>query len=143
MTPTPTARARTGRSPAKAAPVLVATEHQEQSLLFQWAAVAVTRYPELRWLAAVPNGGHRAISVAKRLKAEGVKPGYPDVLLDVARGGYHGLRVELKRTKGGAVSGEQRDWHNWLWEQGYCISVCKGWEEARDVIVKYLTLESA
>ena len=74
------------------------TEHEEQVALFQWAAANEAQYPSLAMLAAIPNGGYRPMTTAAMLKAEGVKAGYPDILLDVARGPYHGLRIELKRA---------------------------------------------
>jgi hypothetical protein len=67
-----------------------------------------------------------------------VRAGVPDFALDVARGGYHGLRIELKRRVGGALSPAQRDWIAWLTSQGYLAVVCRGWEEARDKLVEYL-----
>ena len=33
----------------------------------------------LKWIFAVPNGGHRAKSVAGKMKAEGAKAGVPDL----------------------------------------------------------------
>lgn len=45
---------------------------------------------------AIPNGGHRDVRVAKKLKAEGVKPGVPDLMWPIVRGRYHGLFMELK-----------------------------------------------
>lgn len=117
---------------------LIPTEHQEQAALVEWAERAHGTHPELRLLAAVPNGGARHKAVAAKLKAEGVRPGYPDLLLDVARGGFHGLRIELKRRDGGRVSEDQSWWHERLRIRGYRVEVCRGWEAARDVILEYL-----
>ena len=74
------------------------TEHEEQCALFRWAEAQEAQRPELAMLAAIPNGGYRPMTTAAALKAEGVKAGYPDILLDVARGHWHGLRIELKRA---------------------------------------------
>jgi hypothetical protein len=54
----------------------------------------------------VPNGGHRHIKVAAKLKAQGVLAGVPDWLICEPRKGYHGLAIELK-VKGGRLSLEQ------------------------------------
>lgn len=122
----------------------VATEHQEQSLLFQWAALAKAHTPELGLLFAIPNaggykGGFRSNVVqAVRAKREGVRPGVPDVMLPVPRAGYHGLFVEMKRLKGSSTSAEQRAWLLALTEQGYRAVRCLGWERARDEITAYL-----
>lgn len=113
-------------------------EHEEQVNLIQWAAHAACKYPPLRLLYAIPNGGNRHPVTAAKLKAEGVRAGVPDLCLPVPRGTYAGLYVELKRKQGGSVSEGQREWIHLLTLQGYRVEVCKGWEAARDVIVAYL-----
>lgn len=114
------------------------TEAQEQRALFQWAALAAGKYPELASLLHIPNGGSRDVREAHNLKEQGVKPGVPDILLPVARGGYNALWIELKRRRGGRVSDQQRYWLDLLARQGARAVVCKGWEEAREEIVRYL-----
>lgn len=116
----------------------VPTEHWEQTQLFSWAEDK----PELALMYAIPNGGHRDIRVAVKLKEEGVKPGVPDICLPVARGGCHGLYIELKRRKYGRVSQDQLKWIEALIHEGYACSVCCGWEQARDVIEEYLRCEN-
>ena len=117
-------------------------EHAHQVALFQWADNVRRQFPELRWLFAVPNGGQRSARTAARLKAEGVRRGVPDVLLDVPRAGYHGLRIELKKPGRHSVSSEQREWIAGYQERGYRAEVCIGWIAARALIVEYLTQES-
>ena len=94
--------------------------------------------PELGLLYAIPNGGKRAIKTAIALKAQGVKSGVPDMCLPVARGGYHGLYIELKRQKGGVVSETQKSWITALNTQGYKAIICHGAEEAIEQIRGYL-----
>ena len=118
----------------------VPLEHDEQRRLFQWAACQRVTYPDLQWLYAIPNGGKRSKATAGKLKAEGVKPGVPDVALDVARGGWFGLRLELKRRKKSHVSDVQDAWHRRLWAQGYKVEVCYGWEQASVALIRYLAL---
>jgi len=55
--------------------------------------------------------------------AEGVKRGVPDVFLPVARGGYHGLWIEMKYGKNKTTS-NQKWWLNELKDQGYKTAVC-------------------
>lgn len=112
----------------------IPTEHWEQMQLFDWAE----NLPELAVMYAIPNGGHRDIRVAVRLKEEGVKAGVPDICLPVPRGGKHGLYIELKRRKYGRVSADQLRWLEALTREGYACAVCCGWEQARDVINDYL-----
>lgn len=114
------------------------TEDQEQATLFQWAALQERRWPELRMLYAIPNGGKRSKPTAANLKRTGVRRGVPDICLPVARGAWHGLYIELKRIKGSHIQREQVQWIAALEKQGYRARICKGWEEARKAIVAYL-----
>lgn len=117
-----------------------AFEWQESERLVSWVKhEGSLEYPELAYLYAVPNGGFRHKVVAAKMKAQGVKAGVLDFNLDVARGGYHGLRIELKRRIGGQVSDAQKVWISWLNSQGYLAVVCRGWEEARDRLIDYLS----
>lgn len=119
-------------------PFPVPPESVEQQRLFMWARLQACKYPELALLYHVPNGGSRNKAEAGRLQAEGVKSGVPDLCLPVARGCFHGLYIELKRTEGGRVSENQREWLDVLQKQGYCAVVCKGWEAAAEEIKNYL-----
>lgn len=116
----------------------IPTENQEQRNLIQWANLRRGLYPELEWLHAIPNGGKRSKIEAACLVAEGVKAGVPDLHLPVARHGFHGLWIEMKRKQGGFVSTEQRRWLDAMQVNGYCAGVCKGWEEAAKLITWYL-----
>ena len=116
----------------------IPTEAQEQTTLFQWAKLREWQWPELRLLHAIPNGGSRNPIEARHLKEQGVKSGIPDLFLPCARGGWHGLYIEMKRRKGGRVSIEQKKMIIALRDQGYCVEVCEGWEEARDIITAYM-----
>ena len=117
------------------------TEGEEQATLFHWAAMLSGRYPELKLLFHIPNGGKRTKSEAARFQREGVKPGVPDLFLPVARDGYHGLFIEMKRREGGRVSKEQKRWQTELTLQGYCAVVCRGWEDAMWQIANYLDID--
>ena len=116
----------------------VPLESHEQQALFAWARLAERKYPELALLTAIPNGGLRNLPEAARFRGEGVRRGFPDMILPVARGAYHSLAIELKRRKGGTVSPEQKAWIEALKEQGWCAVVCRGADEAISVIQEYL-----
>jgi hypothetical protein len=119
------------------------TEHAEQVALMNWLAWT---HPSLyAHAAAVPNGGHRHINVARRMRAEGVRPGYPDILVDLPRGAYHGLRIEMKTTGSTwcAVSPEQRIWLERLRAAGYRAEPAYGLDHAQRIIDEYAALESA
>lgn len=113
------------------------SEHTEQAALFEWAAWNQGRDAALNMLYAVPNGGKRDKATAARLKAEGVKAGVPDVVLPVARLGYHGFYLELKVGKN-KTSAEQNAWLTALRAEGYLVDVSYGWQEAAHKIARYL-----
>ena len=111
------------------------SEDQEQAWLVAWLR---REHPSAR-IFAIPNGGGRSKAQGALLKATGVSPGVPDLMLPTPRGGYHGLFVEMKRTKGGRTSAEQKDWLAYLAAQGYRAIVCRGFEEAKKEIECYLS----
>jgi hypothetical protein len=116
------------------------TEGDEQRAVFEWARLLERRRPELALLLHIPNGGLRNAPEAARFKGEGVRRGFPDMFLPVARGGYHGLMVELKRARGGRVSDDQMAWLSALNEQGYRAVVARGAAEAIREITQYLDM---
>jgi hypothetical protein len=113
------------------------TEHQHQSMLIAWARMTEGTWPELELLHAIPLGGARHPATGKKLKAEGVKKGVPDLCLPVARGPWNGMYIEMK-VKGRYPSKEQRWWLAKLTEQGYLAVVCHGFNQAVDVITEYM-----
>lgn len=113
------------------------TELGEQCALFDWAARMEGRIPPLRWLFHVPNGGHRSKSVARELRASGVRAGVPDIFLLAPRQGYAGLVIEMK-AEDGRVRPEQRAWLEHLAEEHYKVLVCRSWVAAAQQICLYL-----
>ena len=67
------------------------SEAAEQEAVIAWCGWMEKQHPELKLLFHIPNGGSRNKAEAANLKAQGVKPGVPDLCLPVARCGYHGL----------------------------------------------------
>lgn len=116
-------------------------EHQHQVALFDWARMNEGTYPELALLYANPLGGKRPKRTAARMKAEGAKAGVPDLTLPVARGGYHGLYIEMKAGRN-KLTESQYWWLKRLRMEGYYTVVCYSWEEARDVLVDYLAYKA-
>jgi len=120
-------------------------EHVEQALFVKWASMQSNKHPELKMLFAIPNGGHRHVAVAKKLKEEGVKSGVPDLFLAVPTFGYlvdvgYGLFIEMKVGKN-KLTKNQEWWIGNLQGQGYRCEVCYSFEEARNVICDYLKIE--
>lgn len=114
-------------------------EHTEQVRFFELVDLYSQRYPELKNIYAVPNGSLRNLVVAKKLKSEGVRPGVPDIIVDVPRQNYHGLRIEMKRSDGGkGLSEAQAGWFKRLTENGYLCHQANGYRDAWGVLCWYL-----
>lgn len=109
------------------------SEHDEQVALFQWAVTV----PELQWMFAIPNGTRTSIGIARRMKAEGVRKGVADIFVPVARGGFHGLFIEMKSETGSATP-EQREFVAAMRMAGYAAQICNGFDNARYIITLYL-----
>ena len=118
--------------------VKTATEADEQRALFRWAAYSRAKYPALDMMYHIPNGGSRNAIEAKHLQEQGVKPGVPDICLPVPNAMYTALYIELKRRERGKVSDAQRGWIAALNRVGCRAVVCRGWDEAREEIERYL-----
>lgn len=120
--------------------VVVPDEHHEQKLLVR---TLDRLYPGIAaYVTAVPNGGGRSKATAGILKAEGVRKGYPDLVIDCPRGPFHGLRVEMKRQKKSlsTVAPEQREWGQRLNDQGVLAVLARGCQHALDQILYYWSL---
>ena len=119
------------------------TEESHQKALMSWCALNLDKYPELRWLHHSPNGGYRNKREAANFKIMGVKSGFPDLILLVPRGEWHGLLIELKHPsmkgkKNDGASEAQLGWGEFLINGGYGFKLCHGWKDARDTLVQYL-----
>ena len=138
----------------------LATEHAEQAALIEWWDLACTKYNLPPWsLFAIPNGaklpwgrnqkGERFSPEANKLKAEGLRPGVPDLMLAVPRiergtnmGDAsiciaHGLYVEMKRRPN-KPSAEQDAILLYLRQLGYQAIVAYSADEAISAIKAYL-----
>ncbi len=95
-------------------------------------------YPEVKYLFATPNGGHRHIAVAAKLKAEGARSGVPDLFLPLPiPGASAGLWIEMK-APGGTVTQNQDDYLRFLSEVGFTTEVCYSAQAAVDAIREHL-----
>lgn len=112
------------------------SEHQIQSAYFDWARM----HPVARRAYAIPNGGHRHIAVAGKLKAEGVRKGVLDVFIPVAAGGAHGLYIEFKAGRNN-LTPEQAEEAAALVRDGYAVAVCWDTVKAVDLTRSYLAGE--
>lgn len=111
-----------------------------QAEIIQWARKEELTRKELSLLFHPPNGGARNPVVGMKFKALGVRRGVPDLCLDVARGGFFGLRLEIKDGDKGRLSEDQKLWHAALQQQGYCVGVIRNAEEGKNALLAYLQL---
>jgi hypothetical protein len=105
------------------------SEHDEQAGFVAWFRA---QFPGVL-IFAVPNGGRRAISEAKRLRDEGVVPGVPDLCVPA-----WGLWIEMKRARGGRLSSEQRGVIAYLERIGHTVIVGCGARDASAQVIEFV-----
>ena len=112
---------------------VIPTEHEEQATFCKYLDIRKIKY------FAIPNANAMsikdrtmAIKTMAKLKAEGVKKGVPDMLVFLPT---KVLFVEMKRSKGGTISSEQKQWIEYINTLPYASAVvCKGYKEAIEEI---------
>ena len=105
------------------------SEHSEQVGFVNWFRA---KYPHTL-IFAIPNGEKRSISVATRLKAEGVTRGIPDLYIPSCN-----LWVEMKRATGGRLSPDQKKVIEYLRSVGHTVIVGKGAGDASKQVLEFL-----
>ena len=115
------------------------SEHDEQKALMKWCELDKER----KLIFAIPNGTYIKTHASRnRAKAEGLKKGVPDLFLPIARHGFNGLFIEMKKPKDKTPAGrptkEQLVWMDTLSNQGYMAVLCIGWDAAKKTIEEYL-----
>lgn len=108
------------------------SEHQIQSAFIKRMRL---QHPEAL-VYAVPNAARRSMATAALLKAEGMRSGIPDVIIDEPVGAYHGLRIEFK-TRVGRLTPQQRDVIEAMRFRGYYVCICRSADEAYRAWIAY------
>lgn len=117
------------------------SEDKIQTDILTWASYVKYNDKTLAdYLHHSPNGGQRNAREGAKFKRMGVKRGYPDLILDIARQGYHGLRIELKTAKGRA-STEQKQRLEMLNAENYKAVLCFGYDEAVNTLKDYMSIK--
>ena len=108
---------------------------------------AVCKYLDLQgYLYCSTMGGQyqKYHSQRNKAKATGYKKGIPDIIIyepikkyESENEYWHGLAIELK-TKTGRPTAEQVEWIKQLQKRGYMASICKGIDEALELINNYI-----
>ncbi len=124
------------------------SETTEQIRVIEWAKHHEDKYPALKWLFHIPNGGKRNQREAVVLKQMGVKPGVSDLFLPQPAavfieehqqiGHYNGLFIEMKYGDG-KVSKQQKEFLYDMMGRGYFVATCYSYNQAVEVIAGYLT----
>jgi hypothetical protein len=124
------------------------SEDGHQMAVFCWAADSVGKYPALKWLHSIPNGGSRHIVEAGKMVAAGLRSGVWDTFLPCPiqtswAVQYAGLYIEMKKEKhrnhkDGGLREEQIEFGKFAVKMGYYCKVCYNWIEARDTLISYL-----
>jgi hypothetical protein len=117
----------------------------EQAAVVAWADANAKHEPALAKRFAIPNGAYLSGSKRtraaqwERLKKAGARVGIPDLMFPAARQGYHGLLIEMKaaRPARSSVSKDQKDRIAELRDEGYRCEVCRGADEAIDILCDY------
>lgn len=104
----------------------VPSEREEQTALVAWL---LKEYPQLVFFS-VPNEGKRTDFMKFHMKQTGLLSGVPDLILLFDEP----LFVEMKRTKGGSLSDNQKQVIAWIRAAGYSVVVCRGFAEAKQEI---------
>lgn len=116
------------------------SEDTEQIHVCNWAAWNENRYPELKWLHHIPNGGSRNRAEAVKLKQMGVKSGVSDLCLPYPKGIYCGLYIEMKYDKG-RHQPSQKEFLTDMAAAGHYVATCYTARDAVEVLEKYLNLK--
>ena len=106
---------------------LAPTEAQEMRILAQWLD-----YAGVLWVHC-PNEGKRSFATAARLRAEGMRKGFPDLIVLTPAPNHpehRGVAIELKRVHRGKLSAEQKQWLEDLAAVGWCTRVAFGAADA-------------
>jgi hypothetical protein len=108
------------------------TEEQIQVAVAQYLDAKLPR--DWRWHHP-PNGGWRKKATAARLKAQGVKPGVPDIC--ILRPNGLPIWIELKAF-GGTLTLAQRDFMEWCIAAKHPFKVCRSVGEVEVFLKEFL-----
>ena len=114
------------------------SEDTEQIQVMNWAHWHTGKYPELKWLHHIPNGGSRNRAEAAKLKEMGVKAGVSDLFLPCPKGIYCGMYVEMKYGNNRHTD-RQKEFLNDMAENGYFAVTCYSADDAIKAIEEYVS----
>lgn len=113
------------------------SEHKIQVALCDYLAIGGRK--DLHWFA-IPNGGHRHIRQATKLKAEGVRRGSPDMCFLLPEGKVGWLELKAKR---GSLSPDQREFRDKAAALGHLWGQVNNVDDAIRLLSEWGVLRSA
>lgn len=117
-------------------------EAQEQRDFFNRVRSLEVLYPELQMVRSDNAGMRTDKRTAAMAQAAGLRAGYPDIDVPLARKGHYGLHIEMKAGKNKPTQ-QQRWWLDRLVEEGRYCCVCYSAQEAWDVLCWYLDIRAS
>ncbi len=119
----------------------VSETHIQQAVIRWWRDHCQDWLIDEELLMAIPMQARRTARNGARMKAEGSRPGTPDLLLHVPRGDCCSLWIEMKSSTG-KLSESQKLMLKRLTAIGAATVVCRSAMEAQAAITAYLNLPS-
>lgn len=111
------------------------TGSEIQKAMVEYADV---KYPELcKLLVKITNEGKRSFAQGKKMKAEGLRKGFPDFFVFRARDEYHGAAIEIK-GRNDTLKPEQREYLDILERQGYYCDVIDSIDQGMEFLDYWL-----
>lgn len=112
--------------------------HPESALQIQCVSWFNYTYPHLTPLFfAVPNGGSRNPREAAIMKAEGIRAGVSDLILNIPAGRNTQLAIEMKDEKG-RQSPEQERYQRYADAAGIKYIICRSFEAFKAEVTEYI-----
>jgi hypothetical protein len=114
---------------------LIPTEFSEQCALVQYLEINNFKFSKI-----AQETYTKSWKVKMDNKASGLRPGVPDMIVIIPANWRTAKKVkllfiEMKRTKGGVISPDQKEWLMTLdMVDGITARVCKGFDEAKAFI---------
>lgn len=124
------------------------TEHDIQASLFNYCTIFENQFPQLKTMFAIPNGfwaagsGKRKFALMNKYKAEGLKPGIPDICLPLpsADGKWNVLFLECKKP-GEKLNDNQKKIHQLFNSKGIRVEIFYSRSEALNIISNHLKIK--
>ena len=115
-------------------------EKEEQIAFVEYCKAKGIRVVSTQNGFKMPKVGFNYIAYSNSLKKMGLSKGFPDLIVFAKNSQSNILFIEMKRQKGGTLQEEQKEWLQWLDENGYTVAVAKGADSAIRILEKYLIL---